>query len=395
MTIYSIVIVGGCAGHKSSDHNHTQISESHADHNHDHDHDHNHDHNHDHDHDHDAGSADEIEFSREQAVRSGVKTSEVQRGKFRDAIKCSGTISVAPSGVAILSAPVEGIVKYADASVSADVDVRKGQLLFNISSAQLASGDAVERSRIEFQLAQENFQRIENLYQDKLVTREAYLSAEAEYLKAKNQYEPLRNSGSNGVGVRSTANGYLSQVYVQPGDYVEVGQQLAAVATSNRMQLRAMVSQRYLDRLADISDASLRPSGALRYTTLSALNGKLISVGRRVEQGSLMLPVVFEFDGDGRFPDGMYADVVLIGAERDDVVTVPLSALTEQQGIFYVYQQIDDDCYRRVQVWTGADDGNNIEILKGLEGGETIVVEGAVNVKMASASGAIPHGHNH
>ena len=385
MTIGSIVILGGCAGHKSSDHNHnhdhnhTQISEPHADH----------------DHDHDAGNVDEIVFSREQAMRSGVRTGEVRRGRFRDAIKCSGTVSVAPSGVAILSAPVEGIVTYADANVSPDVDVRKGQLLFNISSGQLASGDAVERSRIEFRLAQENFQRIENLYKDKLVTREAYLSAEAEYLKAKNQYEPLRNSGNNGVGVRSTASGYLSQVYVQPGDYVEVGQQLAAVATSDRMQLRAMVSQRYLDRLSDITDASLRPSGGERYTPLSALNGKFVSIGRRVEQGSLLLPVVFEFNGGGRFPDGMYADVMLTGAERTDVVTVPLSALTEQQGLFYVYQQIDDDCYRRVQVWTGADDGTDIEILKGLEGGETIVVEGAVNVRMASASGAIPHGHNH
>ena len=35
------------------------------------------------------------------------------------------------------------------------------------------------------------------------------------------------------------------------------------------------------------------------------------------------------------------------------------------------------------------------EILRGLEGGERIVTRGAVNVKMASASDAIPHGHTH
>ncbi len=37
----------------------------------------------------------------------------------------------------------------------------------------------------------------------------------------------------------------------------------------------------------------------------------------------------------------------------------------------------------------------NVEILRGLEGGEHIVTRGAVNVKMASASDAIPHGHTH
>ena len=405
MTIASIAMFGSCTGGRTSAHSHADHSEHAADHDHNHgaaghNHDHDHDHEHGHAHGHDAhsesgSSPEEIVFSAEQAARSGIKIGEVKRGKFSEVLKCSGTVSVSPSGVAVMSAPIEGIVTFADSGISQDIQVKKGQLLFNISAGQLASGDAVERIRIEYRLAQENFQRIEALYKDKLVTKEAYLAAEAEYLKAKNQYEPIMNGGKNGLGVKASANGYLSQLFVQAGDFVEVGQPLASIATSNRMQLRAMVSQRYLDRLYNISGASFRPSGADRYISLADLNGKLISVGRRVEQGSLMIPVVFEFDGGGMFPDGMYVDVVLSGADRDDIVTVPLSALTEQQGLFYVYQQIDEDCYRRVQVWTGADNGTDIEIVKGLEGGEPIVVSGAVNVKMAAASGAIPHGHTH
>ena len=87
--------------------------------------------------------------------------------------------------------------------------------------------------------------------------------------------------------------------------------------------------------------------------------------------------------------------MVLLGRQRRDVVTVPLSARTEQQGLFYVYEQLGADCYRRIQVWRGADDGERVEILRGLSGGERIVTKGAINVKMASASGAIPHGHSH
>ncbi len=128
---------------------------------------------------------------------------------------------------------------------------------------------------------------------------------------------------------------------------------------------------------------------------MSELGGRLYTAGRIIPDGSTLVPVVFEFDAAGRFPDGAYADVVLLGRERTDVVSVPLSALTEQQGLYYVYVQLDADCYRRQQVWRGADDGVNVEIVRGLEGGERIVTRGAVNVKMASASGAIPHGHTH
>ena len=87
--------------------------------------------------------------------------------------------------------------------------------------------------------------------------------------------------------------------------------------------------------------------------------------------------------------------MILLGDERADIVTVPLSAVTEQQGIFHVYEQLDPNHYRRRQVWLGGNDGERVEVLRGLEGGERIVTRGAVNVRMAAASGSIPHGHTH
>ena len=40
-------------------------------------------------------------------------------------------------------------------------------------------------------------------------------------------------------------------------------------------------------------------------------------------------------------------------------------------------------------------DGKQVQILKGLHTGERLVTRGAYQVKMASASGTIPHGHSH
>lgn len=342
-----------------------------------------------------AENPDEIVFPAEQAARTDFEVQEVKRGPFRETLRCGGEIYASQSELSVVSAPIAGVVTFVDGRVMTNSTVSAGQGLFRLSSGGLASGDAVQKARIAFHQAEADFRRIEALYADKLVTQRDYLAAEAEYLRAKAEYDPVKVSDEKGTLIQAPAAGYVSQLSVAPGDYVEMGQPLATIAKSGRMQLRAMVSQRYFSLLPSLTDATFRTPASDACYRVSELGGRLYTSGKIIPEGSSLVPVVFEFDAGGRFPDGAYADVVLLGREREDVVSVPLSALTEQQGLYYVYIQLDADCYRRQQVWRGGDDGANVEILRGLEGGERIVTRGAVNVKMASASDAIPHGHTH
>lgn len=336
-----------------------------------------------------------IEFSPAQAARTDFAVDTVRRGPFRETLPCGGEIYVSQSEVAVVSAPIAGVVTFAHGRVMENSSVRAGEGLFRISSGHLASGDAVEKARIAFEQAEADYRRIEALYQDKLVTERDYLAAEAEYLRTKAEYDPVRVADKRGTLVQAPAAGYVRQLSVAPGDYVEMGQPLATIARSGRMQLRAWVSQRYFDRIDSFSDAAFRLASEEGFRRISSLDGELYTAGRIVSQGTSLVPVVFEFDDEQRCPDGAYAEVILLGDERADIVTVPLSAVTEQQGIFHVYEQLDPNHYRRRQVWLGGNDGERIEVLRGLEGGERIVTRGAVNVRMAAASGSIPHGHTH
>ena len=352
-----------------------------------------------HDHDHPAGEevaeTDEIVFTAEQAAKTEFEVRPAERGTFREVIRCAGTVYASQSEISVVSAPIAGVVTFIDGRVMVNSAVKAGQGHFRLASGNLASGDAVLKARIAFEQAESDYRRVKALYEDKLVTQRDYLAAEGEYLRAKAEYDPVKVSDEKGIVVKAPETGYVSQMSVAPGDYVEMGQPLATIAGSGRMQLKALVSQRYFDRLADVTDANFRLPASDGYENVSSLGGRLYTAGRIVDAGSSMIPVVFEFDGGGRFPDGAYADVALLGRERDDVLTLPLSAITEQQGLYYVYIQLDDNCYRRQEVSLGADDGEHVEILGGLQGGERVVTKGAVNVKMASASGAIPHGHTH
>ena len=72
-----------------------------------------------------------------------------------------------------------------------------------------------------------------------------------------------------------------------------------------------------------------------------------------------------------------------------------MSALVENQGIYYVYLQIEPEAYKQQEVTVGENDGERVEILAGIKPGDNVVTKGAYQVKIASASGEVPHGHAH
>ena len=89
-------------------------------------------------------------------------------------------------------------------------------------------------------------------------------------------------------------------------------------------------------------------------------------------------------------------EVYLLGRPMEGVLSLPHSALVEEQGLFFVYIRLDEDCYKKQEVSLGADNGERVQILSGLKAGDQVVTKGAYQIKLASASNAIPaHTHNH
>ena len=79
-----------------------------------------------------------------------------------------------------------------------------------------------------------------------------------------------------------------------------------------------------------------------------------------------------------------------------DVLALPVTALTEEQGLYFVYLQLDEEGYKKQEVTLGAGNGKEVQILTGLKAGDRVVTKGAYQVKLASASNAIPaHSHEH
>ena len=342
------------------------------------------------------GSPDEIILSAESAAAAGVKAETIMPGKFRSVLEVSGRIMPAPGNESTVVANVPGVVSFAAPLVEGSL-VNEGSPMFTISSSNLQDGDPVQRARIAYETAQKEYERAAKLVEDNIVSRQEYEAAKGRYETARLTYEALAADGSgNGTAVKSPASGYVESCLVKEGDYVSVGTPLATVLSGNSMYLKADVSERYLSRLPGVKSANFRLSYSDKVFSTAGLDGRLLGYGRSTDETNAYIPVTFAINASDDILAGAYAQIWLLSEERDGVISLPVEAITEEQGHNFVYIQLDPTCYKKQEVTLGATDGNRYEILSGLNGGETVVTHGAIHVKLASASNAIPaHSHSH
>lgn len=405
-------LLAGCAGHSTEaehdhDHEHEEAvvhDHEHEGHDHEHeeaDHDHEHEkagHDHEHDHEHEAAAnPGEVVFKEANAKAVGLQTITVTPGAFTQVIRTSGQVLAAQGEESVMVATVPGVVSFGSVPFTDGTAVRKGQAVLSIASNGLSEGDVAVRAKAAYEAAKLEFERMEALVADRIVSAKEFEQAKLNYANAKAAYEAVADKQTaKGVAVVAPLNGYLKNIQVKEGDYVAVGQPLATIAQSNRLMLRADVSERYYSSLPMVQSAHFKTPYDEQVYRLADLRGRLLSYGRASGGDAFFVPVTFEFDNKGAILPGSFVEVYLLTKPLEQVISVPVESLIEEQGLYSVYVRLDADCYRKQPVTLGANNGVEVQILSGLHGGEAVVTKGAHQVKLASASNAIPaHSHSH
>ena len=339
--------------------------------------------------------ADEIIMTVEQAKAASVEVKIIQPTTFQQVINTSGQVLVAQGDESVAVATVAGIVNF-NGIITQGKSVNKGTPLITISSSNIADGDPVQRARIAYDIAKKEYERMKALVGSKIVSEREFAQAQQEYENARITYKALAGgSTGNGVAIKAPISGYVKNVLVNEGDYVTVGQPLVSVTQNRKLFLRADVAEKYYSVLPTIQSANFQTPYDNQVYELNALGGKLLSTGKTAETNSFYVPVIFEFDNKGDIIPGSFVEIFLLSTPMLQVIAVPRTALTEEQGLHFVYLQLDEEGYKRQEVTIGADNGVDVQILSGITPGDAVVTKGAYQVRLASASAAIPHGHEH
>ena len=393
MGILGLFILGSCNSKSGGNHEgHDHGTEAH-DHEHEgHDHEHEGEDHEGHDHEGDehsrssepaTGHSDEIILPKAKAEAAGVKTSIIEPEVFEQVIKTSGQVLAAQGDESVAVATVAGVVSFRG-KVTEGMSVGKGTALVTISSSNIADGDPVQRARIAYDISRKEYERMQALVKNKIVSDKEFAQAEQNYENARISYEA------------SPISGFVKNILVKEGDYVTIGQPLVSITQNRRLFLRAEVSEKYYPSLRTIGSANFKTPYDNKVYELKELNGRLLSFGKSAGENSFYVPVTFEFDNKGDIIPGSFVEVYLLASPMENVLSLPRTALTEEQGLFFAYLQLDEEGYKKQEVTLGADNGKSVQVLSGIKAGDRVVTQGAYQVKLASASNAIPaHSHEH
>lgn len=401
-----IIYLPGCGQKEDNEgsHNHEHASseemhEQSEEHNHDHSEEEHHEHdNHEDESDENSHDHSHEDDEHDNAHNDNYLVEKVISTTFHEVVKTSGKIKTLPANTSFAVAPSGGIVNFTGNSVLPGKKVEGGEILALISSESLAENNRYvkfEQAKADYQNAKDNYERAETLFEDRLISEKEFLGYKTEYRNAKSDFESRKEHFSGRKGsVKASKNGYVNEILVNDGEYVEAGQKIVSVNTKDKLMLEADVSNDYADKLDDFVKAHFVTSSGDFFTT-EKLNGEILTTGKSYTDKSYYLPVHFQIDAHSKLVPGSYVNVFLIGKKRENVIALPKDAFIEEQGNFYVFTS-DGDEFNKTLVKTGANDGKRIEIVEGVKPGDSVVTHGAYHIKLMQASEGLPeHNHNH
>ena len=340
-------------------------------------------------------------FTKEQSWKIDFATELPKVEPFGQVIKTTAQVQSAQGDEILITAKTNGVVQFSSENMLEGKNVSSKQVLFSISGSDLANNNATVRfveAQNNFEKASADYYRLKELAKDKIVAEKDLQHAKNQYENAKVIFDNLnKNFNKSGQSVSCPMNGFVKQLFVQNGQYIEAGQPIAMISQNKTLLLKADVQQKYAPILEMIQSANIRTLYNNETYTLAQLNGKIVSFGRNTNSDNYLIPIGLQIDNKGAFLSGGFVEIYLKTITNNKALTISNDALLEEQGIYFVFVQITPELFEKREVKIAGTDGLKTEILKGITPQERIVTKGAISVKLAQATGTLDahSGHNH
>ncbi|MFC2121546.1 efflux RND transporter periplasmic adaptor subunit [Bacteroidota bacterium] len=329
-----------------------------------------------------------------------ISLKKIEKQKFNGIIKTTGEILPDQSDEIIITAPANGIISFLNQNLMAGMTVANGRKLFH-----LKGGGGIEnnievkyiQSQYELEKYSSDYERAKKLIVDKIISEKDFQKIKMDYEKQLAEYNNLeKNFHKSGVVISTPTSGYIKDVFVIEGDYVEQGQKIASLIKNRSILIRADVPQKYFSDLDEIISANFITVYDQKLYDLEEINGRKISTGLTANKSPYYIPVFFRVNQNGDLITGSYIEIFLKTKSYNDCLVVPKTALLEEQGRFYVYVQESAEEFHKHYVELGEDNGKNVRVLSGIPENAEIAVKGAYHIKLASMSSSLPaHSHSH
>ncbi len=356
-----------------------------------------------------------ITYLKEQQWKTEFALAAVAQRDLQDGVRASGEIRPVAGREARVVAPAAGRVELATPSPLLGTVVKQGAVLATIAPRSTSGADRstlaadVTALRAEVDAARSELARAQRLVADQAApaktideAKTRLQIADARLSGAGGRLSQFDSSASGGGGgrrfqLRAPIDGVLVAIDVATGETVEEGKPLFDVIDLERVWLVARVFEPDVPKVEAARTAWFTIDGYQQPFTVDETNSKLVTIGRVIDPKTRTVPVIFDLENrDGRLRIGNFTKVVIATGAPRKALAIPESAIVDDGGKAVAYVMIEGEAFERRPLKLGVRSHGWVEVADGLAAGERVVTRGAYEIRLASASGAVPaHGHAH
>ncbi|HPO64307.1 MAG TPA: efflux RND transporter periplasmic adaptor subunit [Candidatus Kapabacteria bacterium] len=297
-----------------------------------------------------------------------VKTSALEEN-----IEVSGTII--PYDETIIMSEVSG--KIVNINLAEGKLVKKGTLLLKLFDEDLQA--QLKMFEVQLEIAKNNEQRMKTLFNVKGTSQQEYDASLLQVSNLKAQIEILKvNIGK--TEIKAPYDGMLGLKKISVGQYITPATQIVTIRAVNKLKIDFSIPERYGSKMIDGSKIIFTVSGNDKIFEASVIaNESSIESDSR----NLKVRAIISDKLDGLIP-GAFAKVTVNLGNTDKALMIPTSAIIPEANTKKVFV-VKNGIAKYVVIKTGVRRADAIEVLSGLNEGDTIIVSGILFVKPKSS----------
>lgn len=254
-------------------------------------------------------------------------------------------------------------------NVSIGDRVSKGTVLFEINKAQVSA--SYNQASSSYNFAKISYDRMSILYNEGAVSMSDFQQSKVQYESALAAYTMAGEAYAN-TSVKSPIDGFVTSLNVSVGSMASPVAPAASIADISNLVINTTVSEYLIGHIktTDAVEISVSTLGD------NTFKGIVSSISPAPAKGTLTYPIKISVqDETGIVKAGMFAEVRVVSAERENVLSIPSDAVIVKNGkSLVVVVKNNLPLYR--EITAGLDNGTQVEVIKGLKKDEVIVVEG-------------------
>ncbi len=355
------------------------------------------------------GAAAQVKDAKSAVSAVPVEVAKVARGPI--SASYSGTAALTADHEAQVTSKVSGVLMKLH--VEEGMAVQEGQLLAELDNASAIASAAQAEALMH--KADATFAYAEQSIKKELISKREYDQANFDMLSQRAAYQTAKLQLTY-TRIVAPVSGVIAERSVKLGNLIQVNQNLFRIVGMDPLQAVLNVPERQLGIL-QAGQAVQLEADALAGKTFA---GDILRIAPTVDPASGTFRVTCEFhDKTGQIKPGMFGRIEIVYDHRDDALTVPRSALIEEDGetaVFVVDKAplpaakdakdakdakpvakadaksdskaaapVDSLVAHRKLVKIGYSDGDKVEIRSGIDEGTSVITVGRNAVRDGTA----------